>query len=387
MLNYKFAIFFIALAVGVWSCGTARSGASSLERIVERDAIIFEIKSLPDTLISRMADHRVVFLGEEHNVMEHQELVLSVVKALHAHGARTLLLEGFHAESQWIDGFVAGRLDELPPATERVFGHLLRALRCFNEGRSDTDRMRAMTVDIDHRVWAFPASLAKMGEGRELPAVAQRFLSESGWTEGRETFVAAVQVDRDAYLRRLTELAEVLGDDEVYAEMVDVALRSFKVRGVWETEGEDAAHPLREEVIKAIVDRRISEADGPVLINMGGYHAQKLHVMGTPKVWLGEYLRSPSSAAQGSVFNIMVIVGSGERLVNGVVESYVADPDDLVRTLRSVHGEKPTFLPLDDSFFSAHAIAVNYGGHVVEGPPFEQYDSIVLLYNTHLSHH
>ena len=68
--------------------------AAELEHIVQRDAVAFEAQSIPDGVIDRLADNRVVIVGEFHFLREHRELIAELLRELHARGYRQYLFSG-----------------------------------------------------------------------------------------------------------------------------------------------------------------------------------------------------------------------------------------------------------------------------------------------------
>lgn len=173
----------------------------------------------------------------------------------------------------------------------------------------------------------------------------------------------------------------------VMREMVEVATESLAIRDEWESRGEDVAHPLREEVIKTLVDRRVADARGPVLVNIGGYHGQRTHVMGTPKRWLAEHLASSSSSSGGSFMSVYVAFAraeqlSGEGRVWFDLREAKRDGELLSRAAACARDEA-SFLPLDDPSFR-EPMPVNYMGHVVTHAPAATFDAYVVLPEGHL---
>jgi heme-binding uptake protein ChaN (Tiki superfamily) len=91
MLPGRFAAVMIACAV------TVASGAET-NRDVE--FLRTRARAPADYVVSKLADHRVVILGEAHRIRHDVELVLSLVPRLPAAGADTLAVEMFPASEQ-----------------------------------------------------------------------------------------------------------------------------------------------------------------------------------------------------------------------------------------------------------------------------------------------
>lgn len=245
----------------------------------------FAPNELPPQLLADLEQSRVVMLGEHHGYREHHDFLLEVVRAVHRRGGRLLLLEGFDAESWLADAYVRGKVEALSPATAKHFGYTLDALRAFNLGRPEAERVRVAMIDIDHRAAALPLALARMLPHLEARSCIETFLARASWDARRPldaaqaSFEKARTADPDQHLRRLESLRASLADgscqvgsreQETVAAMVAVAVESLRIRAVWERDGEHAAHPAREEAMKKLVDRRLSTTDGPVVINVGG---------------------------------------------------------------------------------------------------------------------
>jgi len=406
----------VVLALGCRSAhpvASADTSASHPALIAPRDAqealdaraVLFDPPRPPEALVDSLASRRVALLGESHRMREHQEFLLAVANALRDRGARLLLLEGFQADSWWVNAFVTGASDDAPPVAEMLFGLLLRGLRTSNAARPPAERLEVALIDIDHRAVALPASLSRVLRDQapgDAPCV-RAFLGNVGWDASAAPAVAgasfeqARRTDPGAYAQKLGVLRDALREgrcatgtrvskDEL-VEMVEVAQESLRIRGVWDTQSEDAAHPLREEVIKAIADRRIAAVPTPVLINIGGYHGQRSHVMGTPKKWLAEHLAEPSSSSRGSFVSVYVTFARAEQERNGARAWFDASPPaapgELFARLSTRARGRATYLPLDAPPFR-EPMPINYMGRLVTHAPAATFDAFVLLPEGHL---
>ncbi|MFN2241718.1 MAG: hypothetical protein ACK2U2_05485, partial [Anaerolineae bacterium] len=77
-----------------------------LEQIVQRDGVPFDMQSIPDNVLDRLASHRVVVVGETHFLREHRELVAELLRELHARGFRQFLFEWTQAADWLLADFV-----------------------------------------------------------------------------------------------------------------------------------------------------------------------------------------------------------------------------------------------------------------------------------------
>lgn len=378
----------------------------TLDDVIARHAVSFDPGTLAPSLVAAMAAQRVVMLGEHHGYREHHDLLLSIVRALHEHGTRWVLFEGFQAESWSVDAYVNGTIDSLSESTRKYFGHTLDGLRAFNRSLPASERVHVALIDIDHRPWAFPLALARMSDHLDLPSCLDVFLREAGWDaslpieDAKAGFEAALESSPAAYETRLEAVGRRLRDGSCSAdadgdrperapltEMAEVALDSLRIRAIWDSEGERAAHPAREEAIKAMVDRRLAATTGPVVLNMGGFHLQKTHVMGMPKEWVGEHLASPSHPAGGRVIRLYVQFVRAERSHDGETSwwslSDDAPPGELLTALHRHTEGKAAYLPVTDGWFERNVIPVSYMSQVAEHAPGKAFDGYVLLPEGH----
>ena len=363
--------------------------ATSLRDVVRRDTTLFSLHRPPAALVDAMAEHRVVILGELHLLVEHHDFVATTLEALHQRGTRLLLLESFQAHSERANRFVLGETDVLPPATEKFFGYLLRRVRAFNEGLEATDRVHVAFVDINHAASALPGAIALDQAERPQPGPQRDFLAQIGWDPAKphdaqqEALAAAWRSNRQPLDDALVALRRKLDPsrDTQLIEAIDVAIRSIEIKTIWDEQGENAAHPLREEVINRLVDAQLADARGPVLINIGGYHAQRKHLMGTPKQWLAERLAAPEGAARGSVYSIYVNAAAAEQLAGTEVRdlSIKEDPAELMWQIADLAKDQAAYLPLTDPLFARESIRVHYLYSVLEHRPAEQFDAYILL--------
>lgn len=357
--------------------------------MVEQQVVAFEGTDLPLELLDWLRRHRVVLMGEVHGIVEHQALVVALAKSLQGTGTRQLLLEGAQAESWLADQYVLGVADSMPPLSQRYLRAVLQGIRGLNSALPAAERLHVQMVDINHRDWALPASVALMIEQGVRHRAAETFLASlgKGWArfETPEGFSAWRKANVTAYASSLAKFERALqkereGDQaDVLLEMVQIAKQSLAVREVWELQGEHAAHPQREEVIKSLVERALEHSRGTVLINMGGYHLQLKHVMGTPKVWLGEYLRTASPLARDSVATVYVALARQQRGDETVFDLTAPPvPGELLAMVHAKAGRANAYLPLRHQAFG-RKVPVSYGGNVVNHAPREQFDAFLLL--------
>ena len=359
----------------------------TLADVVEQEMIPFRGYAFPPEMLTWLRANRVVMLGEVHGVVEHEELVLALLKELQSTGLRHLLLEGPQAESWLTDQYVLGKITVLPPLAEKYMRSLLAPLREFNNTLLDDQKVHVHQIDINHADWAFPSALAMMRTaGLSHPSVST-FLNAIGTASSTgKNFSAWRKENSKTYLDLLAKLNEKLSVAEpgksrdTILTMVEVAQESLKIRNIWDTEGENAAHPRREKTIISLVENLLELEPGPVLINMGGFHAQLEHVMGTPKVWVAEHLQKVSAQAKGSVASVYVALArqqAGERVLFDVSDT--PEPGELFALINTLTTDSNVYLPLEHKRFGMAPIPVNYLGQVVHHSPQNQFGAYILL--------
>lgn len=106
----------LALLVGLLAV-TASVFADPHEEVQDiTETPALDLGALPDldTVIGRLADKRVVFVGEQHDRYEHHLMQLEIIRRLHQRDPRLAIgMEIFQQPFQsWLDAFVAGELSE-----------------------------------------------------------------------------------------------------------------------------------------------------------------------------------------------------------------------------------------------------------------------------------
>ncbi|MDH3300532.1 MAG: hypothetical protein OES24_08495 [Acidimicrobiia bacterium] len=378
-----------ALTVAVLACSspTADVTASELEAVVESDAIIID-DAIPDVVVNRLADNRVVLLGETHHLREHWEFVAALVARLYDRGFRQLLIEAPHMASWLIDDYVQGsrRMPDWkpPPFYERR----LTAIRDFNQtATAAADPIHVRGIDANENFY---------GGARDFHLVLGWF-ADTLPTRGPLTpfldggYVDAGAPEQQQAIDDLIESIESSRDDLVdswgldrYEELVElltVELASIDVRAKRADDDNDGAR-AREDVIKRLVDQRVVDCSCGTVINIGGHHAQKSHLMGTKQEWLGDYLVNSSGAVDGSIIVIEFASavtelepGAGGTPWN-IVESNSPD-NEVFRLLAETLPDHTVFLPLDDPIFSERTIAFNSEDVIYVTPLRQQYDALI----------
>ncbi len=95
-------------------------------------SVVIDTRTLLDLprLVERIADRRVIYVGETHDRYEHHRVQLEIIRQLHTRGLPlTIALEFFQQPYQpWLDRWVAGEIDE---------AEMLRRTEYFQRWRFD----------------------------------------------------------------------------------------------------------------------------------------------------------------------------------------------------------------------------------------------------------
>jgi hypothetical protein len=375
------ALSLLALSL-LGGCGPDLRGTVSAERlrpVVERDLLVFDVRSLPSEMLDRLAASDVLVVGEFHGITEHDAFVGELVVALHAHGFRVVLLEYPNAYGWLLDGYARGLLDTPGEAALRTYGPLLERIRAFNAELPANAQVRVHAIDANlHEDDFLPPFRGLMHQlGRPTILTEAVAAIESG--ASREAVLAALE---RALARDQEDLVDAWSERgfERVRDMIDAERRSLAVRAVRAGRARDEA---REAVMTTLTDRELQRADGGVLVNVGYYHAQKTSRDGTVRTWLGEHLALASPHAQGRTLTLVVVPASGEKVFGAGVRTFDVATDspvnELFRVMRGVAGTRPAFLALDDPLFRDERVVVSYLTRLDTEPPRAVFDAFVLL--------
>ena len=368
----------VALAFLVVSCLPHLRGTVERDRlhaIVDRDAILFDPAAIPEAMIDRLAGHRVVVVGEYHDVTHHDAFVGELAVALRPHGFGLVLLEFPQAESWLLDAYVRGAFDTLLPGAKRTYGDLLDRIRAANAQLPPADRIRVAAIDVNPSVEAFLPAFRGLLHQIALPEPLTRLVAT---LEAGGNAAAAVAAAQDEVEANADAYRAAWGDPfyQAVSDALDGEARSAAVR----REQGAARDRSREAAMHALVDRQLATTSGATVVNVGLYHAQKRRGDGTVDVWLAERLLTESSL---DVFALAVAPAKGEMVIRGRLRTFdVADEspaNELFRAMQEVAGGAVAFLALDDPLFAEERVMVNFHPQLRSEPPAEVFDGFVLL--------
>jgi hypothetical protein len=356
-----------------------------LEQIVQRDGVPFEAGSIPDEVLDRLASHRVVLVGETHFLREHRELMVELLRELHARGFRQFLFEWTQVADWLLADFVNdGGLepDWTPPLD--VGGSMIIAIRDLNRTLPEDERIRVHAIDVTVDYGggqSFVGSLTSLARHLPDPGPLAEILQGNYDThDSQEAQIETLQAELNT---RRSDLVALWGEHwyDTLVEMVEVERTSVSARAILES-NYDKSVRLREEGVKKLVDSRLRDFPHGTLINIGATHAQKKRLWGTEIEWLGDYLVHKSQVADGSVIVLGVSAAHIVSIPGSGIPDYdlAASPEnELLRVMNQTWPDKIVFLAVDDPLFSSGRVPINSEGTIYVGAPKRHYDAFVLL--------
>jgi erythromycin esterase-like protein len=364
----KKGLIMCLLAVLVVASCTDQPEVSKEEmvQLIQTEADAFPDLNLPSEILTALASHRVVVLGETHRLREHWEFLATLVEDLHESGFRQVLIEAPHMAEWLYDDYVKGGV--LVPDLElpKFYADRLAGIREVNEGLGPGEQIRIRAIDVNEE---------HHGGGQAFRDVLGSLVHVLGDAGPVEAFIAtpagSPEEQRESIERLIDSLrsqSSALSEDwgsEWYAhvvEMVEVERASIDIREYRQSDDDRAAR-LREEEIKELVESRLADDKGGTVINVGAHHAQKSPLMGTDQEWLGDYLAYRSGTTEGSVFIIgftsaeTVLEPGAPGSPSNIVQS--SPEDELLRLMAETWPDLNVYLPLDDPLFSEKRVAYN----------------------------
>ncbi|MEJ2735698.1 MAG: hypothetical protein P8189_19405 [Anaerolineae bacterium] len=381
-----FATIIMALALIATSCSLSpQVTTEELQPIVQRDGVPFDMESIPDQVLDRLASHRVVLVGETHFLREHRELIAELLRQLHARGFRQFLFEWTQVADWLLADYVndGGLEPEWSPPSS-IGGDMISAIRDLNRTLPEDERIQVHGTDVTLPDYgggeAFLWSLGRLARHLPDPGPVSSFpQGDYDTAESQTALLEALQAELSA---GRSGLVASWGEDwyDTVVEMVEVERTSVPIRAIRES-NYDKSVRLREDAIKRLVDRRLQDWPHGTLINFGSTHAQKERLRGTEVEWLGDYLVHKSPAAEGSVIvldvsaaHIVAVPGSG----NPDSDLGASPENELLRVMNQTWPDQIVFLPLDDPLFNSGRIPMNFG-EIYVGAPKRHYDAFILL--------
>lgn len=365
----------LAALLATVACGPNLRGtvdAVTVREAIGQLAVPYEGETPPNALVADLSAFEVIVVGEFHGISEHGSAVATLVSALHPHGLRTLLLEYPQATTWLLDGYARGLLDDLDGAARATYGELLDAVRDLNAGFEFDQRVRVYAIDVNARPEeALPplrGLMFQLGHPDLLVSAVEALERGTPRADVLDALAAGLHDDAVA-------LANAWGEPRLQAvvDMVDAELRSIPVRALRDGRERDEA---RERVMHELVERYSARDDGPALVNVGTYHAQRTSRDGTVDVWLAERLGERA-------FSLLVTPTRGELPRGDTLRSIdvLADspPNELLRVTVERHGHGLVYVPLDDPLFRDQRVVLTHHTRLDTEPPGQVFDGVLLL--------
>jgi hypothetical protein len=375
----------LGLAALLAGCSAPEVTTAELSAVIERDGVAFTGQAIPEQVLDRLATNHVIVVGETHHLREHYEFIAALLRALHAHGFRQLLVEWPHMADWILEDYVSGgRLEPnwQPPIS---LGRPMFALiREFNASLPAAERVHVRAIDVNLDDYGGPDAFrdllgALAGHLPSAGPVTVFLQADYGTpktqTEAIESLRASLEAEESA-------LIGAWGTDRYrnLVEMVEVELASIDIRADREDHYERSTRD-RENAIKELADARIAGTANHTVINIGSTHAQKDRLIGTDLEWLGDYLVHRSTAIDGTI-TVVGVTSALTELEPGssgtpfnVLDS--SPPNELFRLMVETWPGRTVFLPLDDPVFTNGGVAVNYEETIYLSALKEQYDAVL----------
>jgi hypothetical protein len=357
-----------------------------LKQVVQRDGVAFDDGTIPEEILDRLASHKVVLVGETHFLHEHRELMIHLVRELHARGFRQFMFEWTYLADWLLADFVedGGLEPEWVPPLD-IGGAMIIAIRDLNRTLPEAERVRVHAIDITLDDYgggqSFIGALGALAKHLPDPGPLTVLLeSDYSTAKRQEAQIEVLQTELEA---SRSDLIASWGQEwyETVVDLVEWEGVSVSIRAIRGTKY-DRSVRMREDAIKQLVERRLEGYPHGTLINIGSTHTQKKRLYGTEIEWLGEYLVNESPAADGSV---MVLDVSAARIVS-VPGSGIPDYDlsaspenELFRVTNETWGNRSVFLAVDDPLFSKMRVPINSEGTIYVGALKRHFDGVILL--------
>ncbi|NLD92956.1 MAG: erythromycin esterase family protein [Fibrobacter sp.] len=336
--------------------------------------------TIPDTLVAAAAAHDIVFIGEQHYILEHVLFTTEFVKRLHAAGFRAFVHETDHALGMIFDDYVQLKRDY--PRWLPKYGYV-DAIREFNQTLTEDERLHFLTFDVNHSnsvywsviedSWLYRDSLL-FSELFALP----RKCWDKGYPEALEKIASTLEAGEAHYRTSF--------GDEGYTKLMQLTaceVKSYHRRI-------NRSDMLREDVITENIESVIAQY-GKVIVGSGSAHAGKkaVTIVGDNEgSWVGVRLQARYGSRVWSgcflpVRGYIPIFSSNSpcKDFDAYAESY---PSDLMRIVPDLYPNQTVYLPFTGEPFTNKKIGVSNNVYV----PAEVFDALVLYpYVTSLKSH
>jgi hypothetical protein len=354
-----------------------------LSRVVNKDLVTFSLDEIPEQMLNKLADYKVVMLGEVHYIKEYAQFLSKIATELSInHDFQTFLIESPHAFNWIVEDYSLGLMPEVDDEIANkliysLFG--LRGIREHNLQQDSESMLSVHSIDLNHKKGYFLWSLKTMKEYVKADIID-------------EIFKECINAEEFSYTTVLNKYKSILIDDfnktdndleEKWRirliEMIDVELVSNNCRNYILENQVERRYIERENYLKETIDKFLKVSDKSVLINMGTTHLQKRPVVFLDQEWVGQYLSEKSPYSKNNVYCINVSYKKG-TFRSGKFDMRSSNNNlDLHRVMSNYIDNNIGFLSFDDDLFKEEALALFSNQITPLTPPRLVYDGFVML--------
>lgn len=347
---------------------------------VEDNIVLFQPENGQVVLSKIFTNNEILVFGETHYVQEHQEFIVSLLPALHAHGYRIIFDELVHCFTWMVEDYINGDIESLPGFIMYFNAELVEGIKQYNQMLDESERMQLIYMDVNHWKSNFVTALVEI----EKILGPQTVFSE----------IKNSTVDSESYVSELITLIELI--DEQYDQYVAIWGEKWysRIRDIVEVEMVSSNYRIhrndqdREMMMYQNVTNILEHNPGiKALVNTGMYHAQKETYMGNSIQKLSELLLSQNP----NTYTIAFVGMEGEIKKrfddNGNVPVNLpgyASKDNIIRQINELAGSNMSYLPLEAPVFTERNIIMSYDyGTTIKAPLGRQFDGIITYPTIH----
>lgn len=237
--------------------------------------------SIPEEFIQVLSPYKVVISGERHYVKEHQEMMGSLIEALHDHGFRYYVQETSTATGLMIDYYIKGKLHNLTQHEKNVDIIMIQKLFEFNKGLrekgQEDEQISYVGCDLNHMGVEYKTALIHMVNLYQLPV---------GIFNSYEN--DPLRIKNALEKEEIKQLTDSQIEEIKYITEAEIESLKTSKNG-----DENERENFMEKYVMRIIDA--SKDEEKVLVNVGAWHAQLTlhwnHTRDKNFQWLGMRLK------------------------------------------------------------------------------------------------
>lgn len=358
-----------------------------LSDIVKRDLLIFENKTIPDTVINLLTQYKAIIFGEMHTIGEERELVSNLAIELNKAGEPVELCAECPQAYSWIYEKVSiGELSSLPNwVNYPKMLPVLDSLKRYNTSTQNKINLRC--IDRNEQANFFYNSLKEFIISLDVNSKLADYINKFPHYNSSDYYDSIYEFE--TILNNNPASLSLSKSDEqfiILSLMVKNEIESIVIRENWKSDY-TTSFSKREDLIKSNADYHLSQTNGLIIFFFGSYHAQKDRFLGSNIEWLGDYLHHRNSISQNKSISIVGVALKGEIINSsntGTIKfnlSSQSKPDDLFKITADINQNNYSMLFLSDSIFLESNIRTNYiyENSEVVIPTKKQYDAFIFI--------